>query len=285
VQAGKGRCFLLVLVIVIALLGRVAAGVSPAKRDTPAADTAASTPQYSSTSFAKWRKRSCGQLLGWLADVEFPQPLDAPLQRGPVAHIKNFRAFARPLQQSSEDSAGPELEKKIAAHLEHSLHAVGPAHRRGHLILERAPDVIGRFNLGAVHVAHHREGWVLQNNLLQRFAYLEVSALHEPRMVGAGDVKQRGATDAVFSSEAHRRLDFRAFARDDDLPGGIEIGDIDIGGGGECAHGRFVAADHRGHRAGSRLAGRFHETATLFDQEQTIFKGKGLSRGVRRPFA
>jgi hypothetical protein len=142
-----------------------------------------------------------------------------------------------------------------------------------------------RFDLGAVHVAHHRKGWVLQNNLLQRFAYLEVSALHKARMVGAGDVKQRGATDAVFSSEAHRRLDFRAFARDDDLPGGIEIGDIDIGGGGECAHGRLVAADQRGHRAGSRLAGRFHETATLFDQEQTIFKGKGFSRGVRRPFA
>ena len=68
-------------------------------------------------------------------------------------------------------------------------------------------------------------------------------------------------------------------------PGRVEIGDIHIGCGGECADLRFLAADQRGHRSLGGVAGGFHEFAASGDEVESVLEGKAPGGGVGGEFA
>ena len=111
-----------------------------------------------------------------------------------------------------------------------------------------------------------------------------LGALHQARVIGTGDVEFDGAADAEFLGLGDGGIDPGHGAREHDLAGGVEVGDVHIRGGGERLDLFFLAADQRGHRAFGGIAGFFHEGTAFADDSQAVFEREGAGGGVGGEF-
>src|ERR1043166_1075531 len=126
-----------------------------------------------------------------------------------ITHTDNLRILLNSTQQTSKHFAWSELDEENATQIEQRLHTIRPAHCARHLFLQRRPNLRQSFDGRARDVAHDRETRSLQRRLEQRFFELFVSAVHEPRMVGAGNVEQRRASNAVLFRKTNGELYLR----------------------------------------------------------------------------
>lgn len=94
-----------------------------------------------------------------------------------------------------------------------------------------------------------------------------------------------GFAGAEFFGQRNGEGDFGGFAGENDLARGVEIGDINVGGGGEVANAVFITANNRRHPPLGALAGVLHGACTAIDKPQTRGKIKRAGRGVRRELA
>ena len=85
--------------------------------------------------------------------------------------------------------------------------------------------------------------------------------------------------------DRNRRFHFGELAGNNDLPGRINVRNIDILIVGQLADRVFVSANHRRHAARRRGASFVHELAALLHELQTIFKIEGAGCGVRGELA
>jgi len=217
----------------------------------------------------------------WLA-----QGRDGGVEAGAVGDGLARRAFADAVEEAGQDAAGAEFEEKIApGFIDEILDRLRPADGAGDLILQGLADFIGFPNGRGIDVANDREARGGEGDFLQLLAELEEGGIHEPGVVGTGDVERFREADAVLFGERDGERDLRAFAGDDDLAGAVQICHIHVGFGGEGADGALVRADHRGHSAAVLRAGFLHKEAALGDEAQAGFKVEGAGGGVRGEFA
>ena len=106
----------------------------------------------------------------------------------------------------------------------------------------------------------------MQNNVMKCLAYLYVDTFHQTRMISASDIQKRGAPNAVFFGQTDGHLDFGPLPRNHDLSRRIQIRNVNVGRRSKCTGRRFVAPDHRRHRAHSCLTSHFHELSALLDE-------------------
>ena len=185
-------------------------------------------------------------------------------EAGDVADTEAGSAFADAVEQPREDAPGTEFEEKVAFEVvDEVLDGLGPADGSGDLILERLADFLGGGNWGGVDVTDYGKVWGADAGALQFIAELEISGVHEARVVGACYVEEFCHADAVFFGQGNGETDFRSFSRDDHLAGAVEVGDIDIGFSGESTDGAFFAPDHRGHASAGFGAGFFHKESAF----------------------
>ena len=110
-------------------------------------------------------------------------------------------------------------------------------------------------------------------------------ALHEARVIRAGDVQLCGLADAAVAHDFQQRIDLRILAGEHDLAGAVEICHVHAELRGDLAHDGFIAADQRRHRAGRAFAGFLHQASALGDELQSVGKCERPRSGVRGEFA
>ena len=99
-------------------------------------------------------------------------------------------------------------------------------------------------------------------------------------MEGAGDCEFDGLSGAVFLGQGDCHDDFGGFAREDDLSGGIDIGDIHVGHGSQFPHAVLLAANDGRHGAFRSLAGFLHGAGAPVHKAKSCLKIEGSGCGV-----
>lgn len=106
-----------------------------------------------------------------------------------------------------------------------------------------------------------------------------LGALHESRVVGAGDGEEHGLFGATGFREFAGLVDAIRFAGDDDLAGAIEVGQFHTGGDADFVGGLLIESDDGGHGAMGVVACLLHELAALPNEGKCGLKRHDPGRG------
>jgi hypothetical protein len=122
----------------------------------------------------------------------------------------------------------------------------------------------------------------LKGHGFERGGEFGLGALHESRVVGAGDAEEHGLLSATGFREFAGLVDAIGFAGDDDLAGAIEVGQFHAGGDADFVGGLLIEADDGGHGPVRVVACLLHELAALPNEWKRGLKGDDSGRGEGR---
>ena len=189
------------------------------------------------------------------------------------------------LHHGLKHRAGAELDELGDAHADELAHRFLPAHGAADLRLEIAQDdvrAIGDFRR-VVGDDRHARGLHLRRG--EEGLEARRRRRHEARVISPGDLERDGFLHALLLRERGDRFHFLHAARENDLAGAVEVGDVDVAGLRDLARLFRRGAEQRGHGANRGVAGLLHERAALGHEMQAGLESERVRGGVGGVFA